>query len=91
MAVWAQEPKILESVVVVVPVDVIDFKGNRLTLPISKVAHCTDALKETLADESLYKRTGARSAADQHLLEGNTWHRPAAIPRLTRQFGWVEA
>jgi hypothetical protein len=70
VAVAAEDTEVLQSVVGVVPVDVIELQRERLAPPLRQPAALATGLLETLANEPPAKlRRGDCRTLDQHFLE----------------------
>jgi hypothetical protein len=62
VTVGAEKPQVLETVVVVVSVDVVELERDRLTLPFCETAPGAHPLEQTRGDQSLRKLRASASA-----------------------------
>lgn len=71
VAVGAKYPKILQTVVGVVAVDVVELKGDRLATPVGETTFLTARALHSLFDESLPEGPGAhrRRVSNEDFLE----------------------
>lgn len=52
MTVRAQQPEVLEAIVLVVTIDVVQFQRDLVSQPLRQIAACADALQDSLAQKS---------------------------------------
>src|SRR5680860_1552316 len=82
VAVRAEEPQVLESVVVGTAVDVIELKGNRLAVPKRTPPPLARRLLDACANEAVIQPVGLTLRAfDEDGLERLLGHRPPLPPR----------